>query len=186
MARALPYLRNGERFPCLVVVIARRVSRIIPCAEPPGAAQPNDLVAGDDRGRHLVFVNLRADGAPPPCGEGDRQCLLEHRKTFGRQLGQVVRQHRHAARRGDDRCPHARLVERERWPGDEAVGVVEPDGTLVEAAQRRGARRLLDPSPTRAHILADAHTVHEAGGMLQRGPAAEQEGLGAQSIAQRG
>ncbi len=110
---------------------------------------------------------------------------MQQGQPLGRELRKIVREEAHSAGQCDHRGPDAGFVERERRPYDEAIGIVEPDGAVVEAAERRRARRRLDAGPARLHVVADSHAVYDAGGVLQWRPTSEEKRFRAQPFAER-
>ena len=183
MAGLVPALRHGDRLPRLLVELAGAVGGVVPSTEVPWPGEGVDGVAAHERGRHIALECRAAHGAR---GNGrDRQHALEQRRALGGELRQVVREQRESTRHRDDRRPSARFGRRERWADEEAVGIVEPRPALVEAASCRSARGGLGARPRWARVGADPHAVHEPYGVLQGRAAAQQEGLGAQAVAQR-
>ena len=111
---------------------------------------------------------------------------MQQLDAIGGQFRQVVRENRHPARGGDDGCPHTGFIDRQRRPHHEAVGVVEPDGAVIEAAKCGGARGLLNAVPAGIDVAADSHSAHETRGVLQRSATAQEKRFGAEPIADVG
>ena len=180
---ALPPLRHGDRLPRFLIVGPGGVRRVVAGPEPPRPGDTEHLITGHDRRRQLALDLGCARGAARDGGHGQR--ASQQRQACRGQLGEVVGEHVDGARDRHDRRPGPRLGLGERRPHDETVGVVEPRAAVVEAPQRGRARRGLEAAPACVHVGPDAHAVHVADGVLQRGATAQQERLGAEPVADR-
>ena len=163
----LPGLRYRHGLPRVLVELTRRVPGIIARAEPPRPGDRVHVVSRDDRRSHLA---RERGGASRVTGDrGGRDRALQQRQTVGRELGEVVREDGHTPADRHDRGPHLRFGRGEGRPHQETIGIVQPGRPVIEAAKPGGTGRCLDATPARVDIRADAHPVHVADGVLQRG-----------------
>ena len=131
-----------------------------------------------------MLVHLCTDYPGGACRPRHRECFLQHGQSLGGQFREIIGQDRHSARHCDHGCPDARFIQRQGRADDQAVRIVQPDRAMIEAAQRCRAGRCLNAGPAGVDIFSNPHAVDQAGSMLKRCAAAEEEPLGAQSAAQ--